>query len=681
MMDILETASILDEHIEKAAKKAFLEKGVTFDPSNPHLMGGDSSYYSPYLELADGGFVPFPVQHWKDQGRDENAYNTTRQFYQDAGERFKPVEEAVRAFRGFGKSIDTLFKALPVPIGTIHTYADGVKYKKMKEGQWLPVRSPNTPAFDHPSEGKRKKASLEIDTHAQKVKAIQDEQKKRKETHALVHTTKKEVLRHVRTALGKTIPPEAKQHFDLRRRTPGSQAKTAATKTKAGEDDGKAATVLAGLQEKVKRLGKGEGREVKLAEAEVKTLLESGKYALISAGKNPANREDRKMSQADIKARYALLRRDLVSDGFAFSKVKGHYQGTEDSFLVMVHDADKEHIKSLGKKYKQDSVIYSEGGKHELHYTTGNDKLVGEDGETMKSTSEQYMEGEPPPPHYVPERKELHNKIIKNFLSKTQKATGKPVAVITGGGSGSGKSTVIKHMMGQGGLGKDLVHVDADEIKKHIPEYQEGVAKKDEKTAAFVHDESSHVTSEMINQSVKDGKNFLYDSTFSNTAKFEKLIGHLKSNGYHVHIVYADLPPEEAEKRATQRAAKSGRKVPTDTIRSTHKNALNSLNKLHHLADSVSVYSTMGEPKRVYHREPGAKEVDDQGMQEMRKRGHLIKSEAGDGEDEGTPMGGEKDLLDKIDTAFRSGKSGDEEISDVVDEGVSYDEYPGGEKS
>jgi hypothetical protein len=36
------------------------------------------------------------------------------------------------------------------------------------------------------------------------------------------------------------------------------------------------------------------------------------------------------------------------------SKVTGHYGGLEDSYLVMVHEADREHIKQLGEKYHQD---------------------------------------------------------------------------------------------------------------------------------------------------------------------------------------------------------------------------------------------------------------------------------------------------------------------------------------
>ena len=125
------------------------------------------------------------------------------------------------------------------------------------------------------------------------------------------------------------------------------------------------------LFEKVKRQPLGKGREVLLKRDEVTLLLSSGRYAFISGGRNPANPTDSKLTDSQIEERYQELRSDLIQRGYAFTKVKGHYQGEEDSFLVMAHDADREDIKKLGKQYNQDSIIFSENGSHEMHYTTG----------------------------------------------------------------------------------------------------------------------------------------------------------------------------------------------------------------------------------------------------------------------------------------------------------------------
>lgn len=134
--------------------------------------------------------------------------------------------------------------------------------------------------------------------------------------------------------------------------------------------------LLSRLRAKIRRKGPGEGREVQLTKAELDIVLSSGKFALVSAGKNP--RLEPGMTKDQEQRRHGLLRSRLVDDGFAFTQVVGHYEGIEDSFLVMVHDANREHVRSIGREFNQDSVIFAEGGKQEMHFTTGDHAQRGE---------------------------------------------------------------------------------------------------------------------------------------------------------------------------------------------------------------------------------------------------------------------------------------------------------------
>lgn len=134
--------------------------------------------------------------------------------------------------------------------------------------------------------------------------------------------------------------------------------------------------LLSRLRAKTRRKGPGEGREVQLTKAELDIVLSSGKFALVSAGKNP--RLEPGMTKDQEQRRHSLLRSRLVDDGFAFTQVVGHYEGIEDSFLVMVHDANREHIRAMGKEFNQDSVIFAEEGKQEMHFTTGDHAQRGE---------------------------------------------------------------------------------------------------------------------------------------------------------------------------------------------------------------------------------------------------------------------------------------------------------------
>jgi hypothetical protein len=127
--------------------------------------------------------------------------------------------------------------------------------------------------------------------------------------------------------------------------------------------------VFAQKLQKIGRLGKGKGRHVKLTQEELMTVLDSGKFALISADKSP--HDDKTLSKYDVQKRHKLLKTNLISQGYAFTQVVGNYDGIEDSFLVMVHDADLGDMQTLGKALKQDSIIYGTEGKYIAYFTTG----------------------------------------------------------------------------------------------------------------------------------------------------------------------------------------------------------------------------------------------------------------------------------------------------------------------
>ncbi len=123
---------------------------------------------------------------------------------------------------------------------------------------------------------------------------------------------------------------------------------------------------------KYRRQAPGKGVETQPTEQEVKDILDVGRYALVSAGKNPNLEAD--MSPEAQAERHGQLRQRLVKEGFQFTQVLGKYGDEEDSFLVMVHDADRDHVIKIGEDYNQDSIIYGENGTHEMHFTTGEHK-------------------------------------------------------------------------------------------------------------------------------------------------------------------------------------------------------------------------------------------------------------------------------------------------------------------
>ncbi len=106
-----------------------------------------------------------------------------------------------------------------------------------------------------------------------------------------------------------------------------------------------------------------------LSPEELAALLDHGRIAIVSAGPNPSLPADRAFSASDLSARNDRLRRLLVEDGYAFLQVVGHYGGEELSFLVT--DPRRDEVRALGRLFAQESVLYIEHGRNELHYTFG----------------------------------------------------------------------------------------------------------------------------------------------------------------------------------------------------------------------------------------------------------------------------------------------------------------------
>jgi len=119
---------------------------------------------------------------------------------------------------------------------------------------------------------------------------------------------------------------------------------------------------------------------------ELRTILTSTKFALISAGLNPQERRDYGESpdgEGVAKRRHQQLRVDLIDRGYVFTQVVGRYGELEDSYLVMCHDADKDDMYEMGQKYSQESVIFSDHGRHELIYTSN--EFMPEEGQVPKT--------------------------------------------------------------------------------------------------------------------------------------------------------------------------------------------------------------------------------------------------------------------------------------------------------
>jgi predicted kinase len=148
---------------------------------------------------------------------------------------------------------------------------------------------------------------------------------------------------------------------------------------------------------------------------------------------------------------------------------------------------------------------------------------------------------------YTPERQKLHEQILSK-VTKEAVCTDQvqPIAVLTGGGPGSGKSTFLRKFAPY--LQSDkIIKVDADEIRAGLPEYKGW-------NSAQTHEETRDMVNQLLNTFDQPCKHdILYDGTMSNTKKYLPLIDKLKQLGYKVYIAFMDVPREVSIQRAMQR--------------------------------------------------------------------------------------------------------------------------------
>lgn len=205
---------------------------------------------------------------------------------------------------------------------------------------------------------------------------------------------------------------------------------------------------------------------------------------------------------------------------------------------------------------------------------------------------------------------------VKAIAGKTAPIGRKPIAIIMGGGTASGKSTLSNKLIGEQ---PNYVRIDADVLKPTIPEFdqlraQEGNQESETRSrnpnlaTTRVHEESSYLAKLILAKAAARGLDVIYDATSSGKG-MPLMINKLKSEGYAVHMLFADVPEAIAAERAKQRAADPsdpagyGRHIPLDALHNTHvMSAANfMMMKDSNLLSSSKLYDTTGDsPKLVY---------------------------------------------------------------------------------
>jgi predicted ABC-type ATPase len=192
------------------------------------------------------------------------------------------------------------------------------------------------------------------------------------------------------------------------------------------------------------------------------------------------------------------------------------------------------------------------------------------------------------------ERERLHKTILNDIFKDATPTEDQPVFTMLGGGSGAGKSTVIKK--GYASLPKNNVTVDSDYIKTHLPEYQKMVLSRNSNAANYVHEESSALAKRALSIGNKERYNITLDGTGDGSVKSVlKKIDAARAAGARVEGIYVTVPTDVAVERALARGAKTGRIVRPDVVTGTHQKVSEILPQVADKFDSVKLFDTTNE--------------------------------------------------------------------------------------
>lgn len=164
---------------------------------------------------------------------------------------------------------------------------------------------------------------------------------------------------------------------------------------------------------------------------------------------------------------------------------------------------------------------------------------------------------------------ERHYEHAGKFAGQTEIVQGRR-AVIVLGPPASGKSAISDPLARARGARV----IDSDEVKKTLPEYGDGTG------AHAVHEESSDITTLVLQRALENGDNIVIPKVGDNASKIDRLATVFENMGYKVDLIVMNVSPDEAYRRNISRFIGTGRLVPPAYVRSVGLKPVETLNTL-----------------------------------------------------------------------------------------------------
>lgn len=190
------------------------------------------------------------------------------------------------------------------------------------------------------------------------------------------------------------------------------------------------------------------------------------------------------------------------------------------------------------------------------------------------------------------ERRKLHSIIIKEVFSghSPYKDGEQKVAMFTGGGPASGKSTFTKDIKGYYQNNDDPVILDADKLKERLLFADTGKTKLDDETSTYYHNESVMLQKRLYEIAIANDYPVVLDGTAVRLPQFLQKVNQATQAGYTTKMRFMTADPNSLLEGSLDRYAREGRIVPLQRIIQASEQAQTVIPQLFKVVDDFKVY-------------------------------------------------------------------------------------------
>ena len=171
--------------------------------------------------------------------------------------------------------------------------------------------------------------------------------------------------------------------------------------------------------------------------------------------------------------------------------------------------------------------------------------------------------------NYIMKRQIFQDTIINEFLNSVGTKSTQPWMVFTAGAMGVGKGYTMGKLLEKGHFPlHTFIHVDPDEIRNRLPEFQCYVKENPEFAGQMTQKEAGFIADIISMAGLQAGKNVLVDGTLRDAEWYQLHLKQLRNDfpALRLSILYVTAPRDEVFERVQQRALVTGRLVPKQTL-------------------------------------------------------------------------------------------------------------------